>query len=148
MQNRLNHRKALLRWIMLCLLSLSISPLRSQPANSFDRLSIEQGLSQATVTSMLKDRKGFMWFATEDGLNRYDGYNFKLFRYNYNDTTTISSNTVKCIYEDRDGVIWAGTADGLNKFSKEHQSFQRYYYNTNDKIIRSNQVNDITEDAN
>ena len=64
----------------------------------FDHLTIEDGLSQSTVNCIYQDRRGFMWFGTQDGLNRYDGYNFKVYRHLPSDSTTLSDNYVWCIY--------------------------------------------------
>lgn len=72
----------------------------------FRRISVAEGLSQSTVGSILQDKKGFMWFATSDGLNRYDGYSFKLFRHIDGDTTTIPENNIRRIFLDNEGNIW------------------------------------------
>ncbi len=72
----------------------------------FERLSLEQGLSHATALSIIQDRQGFMWFATQDGLNRYDGYHFKLFKHNPQDASSLSGGYVTTLYEDRAGVLW------------------------------------------
>ena len=60
----------------------------------FDRLSLEEGLSQSTVYAIVQDRRGFMWFGTEDGLNRYDGYHFKVYRHEPENPQSLSNNTV------------------------------------------------------
>jgi signal transduction histidine kinase/ligand-binding sensor domain-containing protein len=78
----------------------------------FDRLGVEDGLSQSAVNCMLQDSKGFMWFATEDGLNKYDGYGFTIFRHDPQDPTSLSDSFVRFIHEDSSGMIWAGTWNG------------------------------------
>lgn len=98
----------------------------------FDRLSIEHGLSQSTVFVILQDSLGFMWFGTQDGLNRYDGYEFTVFKHDPEDPTTISANFIRSIYEDRDGTLWIGTNRGLNKFDRASESFTRYQDETPD----------------
>jgi ligand-binding sensor domain-containing protein/class 3 adenylate cyclase/predicted metal-dependent HD superfamily phosphohydrolase len=92
----------------------------------FTRLSLKEGLSQSTVNSILQDKRGFMWFATQDGLNRYDGYTFTVFKHSLQDTNSISDNFVHCIVEDIYGNIWAATDAGLNSYNPETGRFIRY----------------------
>lgn len=100
---------------------------RAQPAEiRFQTLSITQGLSHNTVTSIIKDRKGFMWIGTNDGLNLFDGYGFTVFKTIINDSTSVSGNRINKVYEDRQGNIWAGTRNGLNRFDRECYNFKRY----------------------
>ncbi|NQZ08744.1 MAG: response regulator, partial [Algicola sp.] len=98
--------------------------MASGPSAHFERLSIENGLSQSAVLSILQDNQGYMWFATFDGLNRYDGYTFKVFRHNPQDIGTISNNNITSLYEDSKGRLWVGTrGGGLNRFDAETQRF-------------------------
>jgi ligand-binding sensor domain-containing protein/signal transduction histidine kinase len=92
----------------------------------FIHLSTKQGLSQGHVSNIIKDKKGFMWFCTDNGLNKYDGYNFKVYNFNKKDATSISNDYVLCITEDKDGIIWVGTANGLNKFDRNKETFIHY----------------------
>ncbi|MCD6116457.1 response regulator [bacterium] len=94
-------------------------------AYRFLHLTINDGLSQSAVQTIIKDKDGFMWFGTTDGLNKYDGYNFKTYYSDLNDTTTITSNWINCIAEDRNGSLWIGTINGLNLLNKERNSFNR-----------------------
>jgi ligand-binding sensor domain-containing protein len=88
---------------------------------------IEDGLSQSTVYCMLQDRKGYLWFGTANGLNRYDGYSFLVFVNDPADTTSISGNGILSICEDSDGFIWVGTTDGvLNRFDRKLGIFTHY----------------------
>ena len=82
----------------------------------FNHLTVEDGLSQSAVTCILQDRKGFMWFGTQDGLNRYDGYNFKIFKNDPADSTTLSDNFIFSIYEDSLANLYIETQSG--KFHK------------------------------
>ena len=80
---------------------------------AFDQLTIEQGLSQSTVQAILQDRDGLMWLGTKDGLNRYDGYNFVVYRHDpERPSTTLSDNDVHTLFQDSDGGIWVATAGG------------------------------------
>ncbi|MES2730976.1 MAG: two-component regulator propeller domain-containing protein [Bacteroidota bacterium] len=94
----------------------------------FDQLSTKEGLSHSIVTCTLQDKEGFMWIGTQDGLNRFDGYNFLLFEHDPSDKTSISNNAIRCIYEDWQGHIWVGTAGGLNKFDKTTNTFRTYQH--------------------
>ena len=83
----------------------------------FEHLSLEDGLSQNAVLSMLQDRQGFLWFGTQDGLNRYDGYNFTVFKTDPENPSSISLASILDIEEDPDGLLWLGTwGGGLNRF--------------------------------
>jgi ligand-binding sensor domain-containing protein/signal transduction histidine kinase len=92
----------------------------------FEHITIEQGLSQNTVFSMLQDSKGFMWFGTEDGLNKYDGYSFQVYRHDPEDPTSISGNYIQSLYEDQVGFLWIGTLSGLNKYNSKTEKFDHY----------------------
>ncbi|OQB23010.1 MAG: Diguanylate cyclase DosC [candidate division BRC1 bacterium ADurb.Bin183] len=115
----------------------------------FDHLTIEHGLSQNTINAILQDRHGFMWIATDDGLNRYDGYAFTVFRTIYGDKTSISDNWIVCLFEDKDGTLWIGTnSGGLNKFDPITETFSCYKNDpANPQSIASNYVEAIAEDA-
>ena len=117
--------------ILLALLVFSslATPLQAYPASiRFDRLSIEQGLSQSTAYSILQDSRGFVWIGTQSGLNRYDGYRFVRFRHIPGDPASLSGSEVRALYEDRDGTLWAGTDRGLNRFDRSNHSFIRYQH--------------------
>ena len=92
--------------------------------DSWQSLTISDGLSQGMVNDMMQDREGFMWFATKDGLNRYDGYNFKVFTRDPYNPHSISGNFCKTLLEDSKGRIWIGTEkDGLNLYNPKTQRF-------------------------
>lgn len=114
----------------------------------FNHLSIYDGLSQATVTSILQDKDNIMWFGTRDGLNRFDGYNFKVYKYGLRDPQSISNNNIKVIYEDIEGDLWIGTDRGLNRFNKNTETFERFFAEKDDfNSISDNNIRDIKEDA-
>jgi two-component system sensor histidine kinase ChiS len=92
----------------------------------FEHLSVEDGLSQDSVTCILQDHKGFMWFGTGDGLNRYDGYRFTVYRHDPADPTSLSSSDIATLYEDRQGTLWVGSAAGLDRFDPERGEFIHY----------------------
>ena len=116
-------------------------------AIKFTRLTNQDGLSQSTVNGIIKDKYGFMWFATEDGLNRYDGYKFKIYRNNPNDPTSIKSNYIQSLYEDRLGNIWAGTLGSLCLYNRKSDSFSTFLVDEKDPTTISNKsVTAIFED--
>jgi signal transduction histidine kinase/ligand-binding sensor domain-containing protein/DNA-binding response OmpR family regulator len=110
-----------------------------------DYLGIEHGLSNNAVTSIYQDRYGFMWFGTYDGLNRYDGYKFKIFKNRLNDTTSLANNRILSIYEGPDNNLWVGTAQGVSIYNRLNGKFLSVYYKTGEgslmKLLSS--VNDF-----
>ncbi len=89
----------------------------------FDRISIEQGLSQVTIYTLIQDHRGFIWIGTMDGLNKYDGYDFTVYRHNSFDSISVSNNRVRVIYEDQNNNLWIGTDDGLNFYDPNTDKF-------------------------
>lgn len=125
-----------------------IADLRSIYSMRFDHFTVEDGLSQNSVECILQDRKGFLWFGTNDGLNRYDGYRFLVYKHNPQDPTTLSNNNILSLYEDSDGDLWVGTqGGGLNLFNRSSETFTSYQFDENEtKSISNNIVWSILED--
>jgi len=116
----------------------------------FEILSMENGLSNNIVWSILQDSRGFMWFATIDGLNRYDGYKFKVFRHDPEDPHSLSTNPLRVIYEDQTGDLWIGTSGGgLNRLDRYTEKFTHYKHDPDDPhSLSGNDVRSIYEDRN
>ncbi len=112
------------------LLLINAGPLRPAPVDihaAFHHISLEDGLSQSTITGILHDSRGFLWFATQEGLNRYDGYTFKIYRPTSDTGTGISGNIITGVIEAPDGNLWIGTAlKGLNRFDPRTERFTHY----------------------
>lgn len=90
----------------------------------FDFLTVDDGLSQGMVQCIIQDKEGYMWFASKDGLNRYDGYSFKVYRNNPNELHSLPDNYVTFIHEDDQGNIWIGTNfKGVCLLDKESETF-------------------------
>ncbi len=99
----------------------------------YEWLTTSNGLSQGYVYDILQDKDGFMWFSTKAGLNRYDGYSFKVFSHDAYNPNTISSNSINKLFEDSKGRLWIGTEDnGLNIFDKTKGIFHRILHDPND----------------
>ena len=97
------------------------------PQNSvFEKLTVENGLSNSNVNCLLQDKQGFIWIGTDNGLNRFDGNDFRIFRNDPSNAGSISDNSIWSVYEDKKGNIWAGTKNGkLNKYSQSHEKFTK-----------------------
>ncbi len=114
----------------------------------FKHLTLNDGLSQNSVFCILQDQQGFMWFGTQDGLNKYDGYTFTIYKQSPGDANTPSSNQMNVLFEDKDGFIWIGTdGAGLNKFDPKSETFTRYPYDgQSPNALKSGIINAITQD--
>ena len=107
--------------------SLFLNAFSGETEYLFDRTGNETGLSQATVNTITQDRHGFLWMGTQDGLNRFDGYQFTSFHTNAEDPCAISKNWVRIVYTDKQGTLWVGTRDGgLNRFDETTECFQPF----------------------
>ena len=110
-------------------------------------LTAEEGLSLSQVAQIYQDNFGFMWLGTYSGLNRYDGYNFKVFLPEPENKQSISSHDITSIFQDSKGILWIGTNSGLNRYDFKTESFKRYLYDSNDPHSLSyNLILSIMED--
>ena len=137
-------RKLIFIFYLFCSCSIgAIAQLR------FERIGNKQGLSQSTILKIFQDKKGFIWFATRDGLNKYDGYNFTIYRHVFNNPNSLSSSNISCITEDYDGNLWIGTADGgVNKMDKDSGNFI-HFRQTDDRMdISKLNISSITVSKN
>ncbi|MBN9385790.1 MAG: response regulator [Chitinophagaceae bacterium] len=100
---------------------------KAQPDElNFINFSSKNGLSSNTVNCILKDRLGYMWFATEDGLNRFDGSNFRVYNHNILDTNSIATNQIRILFEDPQGRLWVGTNTTLSLYDSKRDCFHNY----------------------
>lgn len=104
-----------LRLLPLCLLLLTAITASSQPYY-FKHYQVENGLSNNTVYCSIQDKKGFLWFGTKEGLNRFDGYRFKLFKSDNEDNNLLKKDFIYCLFADEKDNLWVGTQNGLYRF--------------------------------
>ncbi len=135
--------------IILFFFFLAFNCANTQNTSSrFEHLTMTDGLSQSSVTCIIKDTQGFMWFGTEDGLNKYDGTSFTVYRHQPNDSTSLSSSYINTIAEHQDGFLWVGTKNGLNYFNPYTETFTRYLHQPDEVCsISSNRVTALCVNA-
>jgi ligand-binding sensor domain-containing protein/signal transduction histidine kinase len=114
----------------------------------FTHLTTKDGLSQGYVVAILQDHRGFMWFATRDGLNRYDGNAFVVYKNNPNDSGTLNSNFIQDLMEDDHGHLWIATNTGVNKFDPATERCARYLHDPrNPNSLGGGSVKSIAQDS-
>ncbi len=137
--------KSFLSYLMLAGILIFTFPrlTNAQTKNiQFKHLTVDDGLSHSWVHSIIQDKFGFIWLGTDDGLNRYDGNTFRIYRNTPKNMYSISSNGILCIYEDTKGNLWIGTRQGLNLYDREND---RFFKNPKWPQI---EVRTVTEDKN
>ncbi len=116
-----------LNLVLLFFFIFSGSSLQAQPGKrniKFTNISIKNGLSQSSANCIFQDSRGILWVGTEDGLNKYDGYSFAVYKSNSEDISSISNPRIQCIIEDHSGNLWIGTnGGGLNKYIRNVNRF-------------------------
>jgi ligand-binding sensor domain-containing protein/serine phosphatase RsbU (regulator of sigma subunit) len=131
--------------LFLIFSTIFLTEISSQSSQiKFTRINIDDGLSLSSVYSGLQDSKGFLWFGTEDGLNRFDGFKFTIFRPQTSDTNTLSHKWIDAIYEDKFNYLWIITKQGINKYNPQTETFRRYL--TNNRSSNSNTLTCYYED--
>lgn len=122
----------MIKYLLIILLFLGIYtfPVCSQTDNipRFVHIGFSEGLSQSTVVDITQDKQGNMWFATYNGLNKYNGYEFTVYKHNESDSCSIGENIVRTCYRDNSGNIWAGTAQGLSLYDANKDNFRNFIY--------------------
>ncbi|TKC63758.1 response regulator [Pedobacter hiemivivus] len=117
----------LLVWLVLSVQIIHAQDIAEQPVKRYFRgVSVDKGLSQSTVFSIVQDTLGFMWMATQDGLNRYDGESFTVYRSSKTDKTSLQSNYIRSIYLDHKGQLWVGGNQGVSRYDYATNSFENY----------------------
>jgi signal transduction histidine kinase/ligand-binding sensor domain-containing protein len=112
-------------WIMMSMIIVNTFQLLSAQVPHFSHYKVSDGLSQSEILCIFQDSEGYIWFGTQNGLNKFDGYTFESFFNDPSDSTTISNNWIFGITEDQNGMLWIGTKGGLNKYDKLTGNFSR-----------------------
>lgn len=137
-----------LKNIVICLFLLSTgtnSAFSEVPEQiNFSYISINEGLSQSTVFSIDQDKQGNMWFATYDGVNKYDGYSFTVYQHNEDDPNSIANDISRIVKTDSQGRVWIGTRDGLSCYNEEKDKFYNFIYEKKGKRLQVNGIAEIS----
>jgi len=139
------------RYLVLVLLYISnLGALEENSRYHFTNIGLEEGLSNRAVSSILRDSKGFMWFGTRNGLNRWDGKHMRIFHHNIFDSLSLPSPSVTALAEAPDGIIWIGSNDkGLASFDPRTELFNRYVHDSSDpRSLVDNNITVLKIDAN
>ena len=127
--------------LLLCIMQLAITA-KTQPAHiNFTSLTSRDGLLSNSVNAILKDRYGFMWFATDDGLNKFDGANFTVYRHISGDSTSLQANEILALHEDGLGNLWVGTSGGaVSLYDRKKDKFLHFPARGDSSGLLSNAV--------
>jgi ligand-binding sensor domain-containing protein len=116
--------------LVMIISGLSVSSLFAQEIAQenmyFEHIDKSTGLSNMAVSSIVQDSQGFLWFGTQGGLNRYDGYEFKTYKKQPFDSNSLSHDLVQTLFMDSDDILWVGTYNGLNRFDLKTGEITRY----------------------
>lgn len=136
--------------ILLIVIHLLLSSKLIAEGENFNlrKYDINDGLSHSWVRAIVQDSLGFIWIGTDDGLNRYDGYNFKVYRNNPTDSSSLCHNAITSLMVDSKGFLWVGTGRGLSIFNPSTNKFTSYFYDENDyKSLNSSNIRTFFEDT-
>lgn len=113
----------------------------------FDHIGVNEGLSESNILTIIQDSRGFMWFGSWDGLNRYDGYKITVYKNIPGDSLSISNNYINCVAEDATGNLWVATNNGLNYFNRNKETFKRFKHIAGKaSSIIDNNINSVLAD--
>ncbi len=134
-------------WIVIVIFLQPLFYSQTKPVK-FRHLTTSDGLSQNRIFDIVQDHDGFIWIGTEDGLNRYDGYNFEIFKRIPGDTSSLADNFAIALHVSKDGTLWSGgNFGGLSKYDAESKSFTSYsHIHSNPYSISDNNIISLSED--
>lgn len=141
-----NLKKIVTILFLLCTAGVSYAYSEAWGQINFSYISIKDGLSQSTVFSIAQDKLGNMWFATYDGVNKYDGYAFTVYQHDENDPNSIANDIARIVMTDSKGRVWIGTRDGLSYYDEEKDKFQNFFYEKNGKHLQVNGIVELSPD--
>lgn len=132
----------------LCLVALLLpSPLRAQKPSpiNFIHIGLNEGLSQSTVLDITQDKEGNLWFATHNGLNKYNGYEFTVYQHKEQDPHSIGSDIIRSCMADKQGRIWIGTDKGLSLYDVKMDRFENFSYQEKEKHLPINGIVEVND---
>jgi hypothetical protein len=124
-----------------------ITSLLGQKKYNFEHISIPDGLSNNQVWDVIQDKYGFLWIATADGLNRYDGYSFKIYKNDPGNPKSLANNYVYSLMIDDDGILWVGTTGGLCRYDRANETFETILPDSSSANSVSNTILKIMQDS-
>ncbi|MCP5047295.1 MAG: histidine kinase, partial [bacterium] len=138
----------IVRVLVILVIQVVIVPLYGKVDQiRFDHITLEDGLSHSSVREILQDRRGFMWFGTSDGLNRYDGHKITVFRRNREDDGAVGGSRITALFEDGSGQLWVGSRQGgIDRFDRDNERFIHYrHHPSQDNGLSSNVITAFSE---
>ena len=133
--------------LLLLLCNTIVVPTSARENLHFRTIDVNDGLSQASIFDLVQDKRGFVWMATQNGLNRYDGYNFTIYKNDLNDPYSLSDNFINVLFEDSRQNLWVGTRTGLNRFDSKLHRFEHFFYQPdNPNSLSNDYITAINED--
>ncbi len=132
--------------ILFLSLFLSIQLLTGNEKKRFSHINFNQGLSNSTVMDIVQDDNQFMWFATFDGLNRFDGYSFTIYRHKSNKENSILSNELSTLFIDSENQLWIGSKDGLSHYISNKDNFENFVFKTStEQVVQINAISEVNK---
>lgn len=133
--------------LMLCgILFANIGFANEIDGMRFTHIGLEEGLSHSTIFGINQDKEGNLWFATYDGLNKYDGYNFTVYRHQYKNPKSIANDITRCVAIDDDNRVWVATRDGLSLYNHRQNEFTNFYYNRKEQNVTITNIVPLQKD--
>lgn len=135
-------------WLVVCWCAFACAAHAVEPELRLERVGLDDGLSQASVWAVLRDRRGLVWIGTQDGLNRYDGYSVRVYQRDSQNSDSLSDNFVTALQEGPDGELWIGTrAGGVNRYDPATGRFRRYQHQADEpSALSDNRVRALLVD--
>ena len=143
---RIIKKSTIFLFVFICLFKYDAFAIKDNNIN-FQSLTIDDELSQSLVEYIYQDSDGYIWVATNYGLNRYNGNEFKVYKNIKNDEISISNNMISSIVEDNNKNLWIGTDGGLNKMNLTNDKITRYLVSDEDKIYSNTVVDELMIDS-
>ena len=140
MKIKKNIKVTLLLVFIFSFMKVDISYANISESINFNNITIEDGLSQSTVETIFQDSRGYIWIGTNDGLNRYNGYEFKYYKHDKYDKNSLVNNYIVHIAEDKDGYIWVSTLGGLSKIDPKNDEIKNYYSKEDNGNLSNNNI--------